>query len=105
MANPHRGGKTLPADGADPARDRAVLEINGVRMIIVVVGDASQAAATAVDLVEADHVALIELDGGLGVTGASRVIAAIEGAVPVGVVMFGAESLTDVAAFIARYDA
>jgi hypothetical protein len=105
MARPHKVGHILQAEGADPARDRVVIEINGVQMIIVGVSSPSQAATTAVELVEADHVALIELDGGLEVTGASQVIDAIQGAVPVGAVMFGAESITSAAAFIARYDA
>jgi pentose-5-phosphate-3-epimerase len=82
-----------------------MLEINGVRMIIVVVPDAAKVAAIAVELVEKENVALIELDGGLGVSGAAQVIDAIKDAVPVGAVMFGAESLINAADFIARYDA
>jgi hypothetical protein len=49
--------------------------------------------------------ALIKLDGGDGVSAAAHVIDAINRAVPVGAVMFGAESLTNAADFLARYEA
>jgi hypothetical protein len=71
----------------------------------VVVGEQEQAAPIAARLVEEDDVALIELDGGLGPVWAARVIDAVQGAVPVGAVMFGAESLAGAAVFGARYDA
>lgn len=67
--------------------------------------DSTQAAAIAVELVETEGVALIELDGGLGLSRAARVIEAVRGAVPVGAVMFGAESLAGAADFVARYNA
>jgi Family of unknown function (DUF6506) len=82
-----------------------VLDINGVRSIVVAVANPDQAAAVAVELVEQDEVALIELDGGLGMSGAARVIDAVDGKVPLGAAMFGAESLTAAAGFIARYNA
>ena len=69
MVGPHNVGHILQVEGADPQRDRVVLEIFGVRTIIVVVSDPEQAAAIAVELGDKEGVALIELDGGLGVSG------------------------------------
>jgi hypothetical protein len=105
MVKPHSVGRLLQVEGADPIRDRTVLHINGVRSIVVVAADSDQAAAVALELVEQDGVALIELDGGLGMSGAAQIIGAIAGAVPVGAVMFGAKSLTAAAEFIARHNA
>ena len=74
MVKPHSVGHILCVEGADPARDRVVLEINGVRTVIVVVPTADQAPGIAARLIEKDGMALIELDGGIGATGAARVV-------------------------------
>jgi hypothetical protein len=105
MVKPHSVGHLLLVEGADAGRDRAVLEINGVRMIVVAVPDVAQAISVAAELIESEAVALIELDGGFGVAGTAQMIDAIKGAVPVGAVTFGAESLSGIADFIARYQA
>jgi Family of unknown function (DUF6506) len=104
MVKPHNVGHILQVDGADPERDRAVFEIGGVRTIVVVVPDPAQAAAVAAELIEEESVALIEVDGGLGITGAARVVEAVAGAVPSGAVMFGAESLVGAGEFVTRYN-
>jgi hypothetical protein len=105
MPKPHAVGHILLVKGADPNRDRAVFEIGGVRTIIVVVPEPEQAPMMAARLVEEEGVALIELDGGLGPKWTSKVVEAIKGAIPVGAVMFGAESLVGAADFIKRYNA
>jgi hypothetical protein len=105
MVKPHTVGHIRYVEGADPARDRFVLEVGGVRTIVVFVADREQAVSIAAQLVDTDGVALIELDGGLGAIGYARVVEVIRGAVPVGAVMFGAESLASAANFAARYDA
>ncbi|WP_432081302.1 DUF6506 family protein [Streptomyces sp. WAC 04229] len=94
----------LHSEGADPAVDRYVRENARVRMIIVFVPTPEAAPAVAADLVEHEDVALIELDGGLGPVWAAKVVEAVEGRVPVGAVMFGAESLKGAADFARRYD-
>ncbi len=71
MVNPHDVGHILQVEGADPERDRVVLDI-GVRRLIVAVADSKQAAANAVDLVDKEGVAPIELDGGFGTSEATR---------------------------------
>lgn len=95
----------LHSEGADPAVDRIVREDGRVRMIIVFVPEPSAAPPVAVELVENEGVQLIELDGGLGSVWAAKVIEALDGRVPVGAVMFGAESLEGAAAYGARYEA
>jgi len=94
----------LHSEGANPATDRFVRENDKVRMIIVFVPNHEDAPAVAAALVEHDNVELIELDGGLGPIGAAKVIEAVGGTVPIGSVMFGAESLASAAAFGHKYD-
>jgi hypothetical protein len=77
-----------------------VLDINGVRSIVVAAANPDQVAAVAVEPVERDEVALIEVDGGLGMSGAARVMNAVDSKVPVEAVMLGAVSLTGEAEFI-----
>jgi hypothetical protein len=103
MAKAHAVGHILFVEGADPERDRVVLDIGPIRTIIVAVPHPRLAPAVASDLVEEDGVTLIEVDGGLGQVWAARVIEAVGDAVPIGAVMFGAESLASAAAFAERY--
>lgn len=93
----------LHCEGADPRVDRLVKETGKVRMIIVFVPEPATAPEVAAELLEADGVDLIELDGGLGPLWTARVLDAVDGRVPVGAVMFGAESLAGAAAFGADY--
>ncbi len=88
----------LHFEGADPARDRYVRENQRVRMIIVFVPDPEAAPAVAAELVNHEGASLIELDGGLGPIWTARVLEAVGGSVPVGTVMFEAESLAGAAA-------
>lgn len=90
---------------ADPTVDRIVREDGRVRMIIVFVPEPSAAVPVAVELVENEDAQLIEFDGGLGTVWAAKVIEEVDGRVPVGSVMFGAESLEGAAAYGARYEA
>lgn len=105
MPKPHAVGHILVVKGADPKRDRVLFEIGGIRTYVVVVPEPEQAPAMAAKLVEEEGVALIELDGGLGPKWTAKVVEAVKGSVPVGAVMFGAESLLPAAEFIKRYDA
>jgi hypothetical protein len=105
MVKPHTVGHIRYVEGADPARDRFILEVGGVRPIVAFVPDRERAATIAAELVDEDGVVLIELDGGLGAIRYARADKAIRGAVPVGAVRFGAESLAVAADFAARYDA
>lgn len=95
----------LHSEGADPAVDRIVRDDGRVRMIIVFVPQPSAAASVAFDLIHNEGVQLIELDGGLGPVWAAKVVEAVDRRVPVGAVMFGAESLQGAAAYGARYEA
>lgn len=90
--------------GADPAGERVVSEHGGVRTTVVAVPDASRVAPIAAELV-GEGAERVELCGGLGPVPAAGVVAAIGGRVPVGAVLFGAESLALVAAFQARFAA
>jgi hypothetical protein len=105
MPKPHTVGHILLVKGADSVRDRAVFEIAGVRTIVVVVPEPEHAPVMAAWLVEEEGASLIELDGGLGPKWTAKVVEAVKGVVPVGAVMFGAESLISAAAFIKRYNA
>jgi Family of unknown function (DUF6506) len=105
MVKPHTVGHIRYVEGANPERHRFVLEVNGVRTIVVFVPNAEQASLIATQLVDTDGAVLLELDGGLGAIGYARVVNAIRGAVPVGAVMFGAESLAGAADFASRYHA
>lgn len=76
----------------------------GSRTTVVGVADGAQAVRAALDLV-ADGVDSFELCGGFGPLAAAPVIEAIGGRVPAGLVLFGMESLTTVAAYKARAEA
>jgi hypothetical protein len=82
-----------------------VIDVGGVRTIVVFVPDVKAATIVARQLMDDDRVAFIELDGGLGATGYARVLEATNDTIPVGAVMFGAESLANAAEFATRYDA
>ncbi len=60
-------------------------------LVCVGIPDVAQAPAVAKQLIS-DGVELIELCGGFGAAGQAAVIAAVDGAVPVGAVFYGVEA-------------
>ncbi len=72
--------------------------------IPVFIPEPEAAPAVAAEMVNREGASLIELEGGLGPIWTARVLEAVGGSVPVGAVMFGAESHEGAAAFGARYD-
>ena len=89
--------------GTDPYTDRTVIERDGLRRILVPVPDESQAPVIAVELIESDAIALLELGGGFGAVDAARVIEAVHGRVPVGHVAYALESLDGAAQYKAAF--
>jgi hypothetical protein len=89
--------------GTDPHTDRTVIESGGLRTILVPVPDESQAPAIAVELIESDAIALLELCGGFGAVDAARVIDAVHGRVPVGHVAYALEALEGAARYKAAF--
>lgn len=89
--------------GADPATDRFEIDREGQSTTLVAVPDADTAARVATRLVD-EGVQLIELCGGFALADAARVIAAVDGRVPVGHVTFAVDSVTGAAAYKAQFD-
>jgi len=89
--------------GTDPHADRTVVERDGMRTILVPVPDESQAPAVALDLVESDGAALLELCGGFSAVDAARVVEAVQGRVPVGHVAYALESVDGASRYKARF--
>jgi hypothetical protein len=77
--------------GTDPSAER--------------VADETRAAAAAVDLIEQDGAALIELCGGFSTARAAAVVDAVGGRVPVGHVAYAVESLEGAAGYKALFEA
>ena len=88
-----RFGFIVTGAGLDPVRDRCVMTSDHFQMVAVGVPNASAGPDVARCLV-AEGVQLIELCGGFGPVGTAAVLAAINGAVPVGSVGYGPESIT-----------
>ncbi|MFI0422828.1 DUF6506 family protein [Spongiactinospora sp. 9N601] len=84
--------------------DPVVLAKDTGRTVIVGVADPAEAARAVPGLL-ADGVESIELCGGFGPLAAVPVVEAVAGRVPVGLALFGMESLTSVAAYKARAEA
>jgi hypothetical protein len=80
----------------DPAVDRARIQRDDFRAVMVGVAQPLQAIAVARELV-AEGIELIELCGGFGPVWTAKVIEAIEGCVPVGSVGYGPESIAGMA--------
>jgi Family of unknown function (DUF6506) len=80
-----------------------VIESDGLRTVLVPVPDESQAPAIAVELIESDAIALLELCGGFGAVDAARVIDAVHGRVPVGHVAYALEALEGAARYKAAF--
>ncbi len=96
----HHWGFIFDGPGLDPKKDRMVIDRGGIRTVLVGVPSVSEAANTAVELVE-ESAQFLELCGGFGPAGAARVIEAVGDRVAVGFVSFGAESLSKIAAVFA----
>lgn len=88
-------GFIYTAAGADPERDWSVVDSGACKTVLVGVERADQGVDVARRLV-GDGVQLIELCGGFGPVHTGRIIEAIDGAVPVGSVGYGPESVDQV---------
>ena len=75
------------APGAEAKKHRSLVSTPEVELVVVGIADYSAAENIAVELV-AEGVAAIELCGGFGHVGTSRVVQAVEGKAAVGVVRF-----------------
>lgn len=75
------------APEADPANHRSWVKTSQVHLLAVAVKDYAEAEAVARGLVE-EGIQAIELCGGFGNKGTARVVDAVEGKIPVGVVRF-----------------
>lgn len=95
-----RFGFIVTGNGYDPAEHVTRLESPQMVTTIVGVSRPEQAPAVARAMV-ADGVQLIELCGGFGPVWTARVIDAIAGAVPVGAVGYGPESIDQMHALFA----
>lgn len=85
------------------AEHRAVIQRGDFRAVMVGVAEPSQAVAVAKEMV-ADGIELIELCGGFGPVWTGKIIAAIEGRVPVGSVGYGPESIDGMARLFPSVD-
>lgn len=90
-------------EGADPASDRIVRETKREKLTIAFVASVDDAVSVASELVE-DGVELIELCGGFGMEGGAIVSRAIAGRAAVGGIAFGIESLSQAAAYKAKFE-
>ncbi len=81
--------------GADPDRDRSVIDTGSCRTVLVGVERAEQGVEVARSML-ADGAQLIELCGGFGPVHAAAVIEAVQGRVPVGTVGYGPEAIDGV---------
>lgn len=88
------------APGTDFRKDRTVLDFAGSRTIFVPVGPTGHTEVVT-DLLR-EGVARIELCGALGPTAFADVISIVDGSVPVGVCVFGAESAASATTFEQR---
>jgi hypothetical protein len=91
-------------EGADPRTDRTVRESANERLTIVFVPSVEAAAEVAAELAESGT-ELIELCGGFGLDAGAVVSKAVNGRAAVGTVSFGIESLTQAAAYKAKFEA
>jgi hypothetical protein len=96
----HHWGFIYTAAGADPERDYTVVDSGPCKTVLVGVSAADQGVEVARRLVR-EGVQLIELCGGFGPVHTGRIIEAIDGAVPVGSVGYGPESVDQVHAIFA----
>ena len=90
----------MGSSGYDPERHTTSLQSAEITTTVVGVSTPEQALAVAKEMV-ASGVQLIELCGGFGPIWTARVIEAIGGAVPVGAVAYGPESIDQMHALFA----
>jgi hypothetical protein len=88
-------------DGCDPARHRSVIDTPEGNVTTVGVDSVDQACAVAAEALAAGSAHFIELCGDFGEEGCRRVIAAVEGKLPVGFVTFFPEEKVKVDALFA----
>lgn len=91
-------------EDADPQSNRIVRETQNERLTIVFVPTVEAAASIAAELA-AQGTELIELCGGFGINAAAVVSEAVNGRAAVGAVSFGIDSITQAAAYKAKFDA
>lgn len=91
-------------EDADPQADRIVRETPHERLTIVFVPSVEAAAEAAAELVD-QGTELIELCGGFGLEAGAIVSKALAGRAAVGAVSFGVDSITQAAAYKAKFDA
>ena len=75
------------APEGDPAEHRAWVKTPQVELLSVAAKDYEAAAVLAADLLK-EGIQAIELCGGFGSVGVSKIVEAVEGKIPVGVVRF-----------------
>lgn len=85
-------GFIVTGSGLDPKKNRMSMRSDSFEMIAVGVSTASQGIDVAKAMV-AEGVQLIELCGGFGPVWTGKVIDAIDGAIPIGSVGYGPESI------------
>jgi len=88
-------GFIVTGAGLDPQFNRMSMASDQFEMITVGVANASQGPAVAKGMIE-NGVQLIELCGGFGPEWTGKVIEAIDGAIPVGSVAYGPESIDQI---------
>lgn len=86
MSTPLRAAFIFIAPEGDPEQHRQWVTTPQVHLLAVSVADYDAAEKLAVNLVETENIAAIELCGGFGNAGTARIAAAVN--VPVGVVRF-----------------
>lgn len=91
-------------DDADTQSERIVRETLHERLTIVFVPTVAAAASVAAELAE-QGTELIELCGGFGIEAGAVVSKAVDGRAAVGVVCFGIDSITQAAAYKAKFEA
>lgn len=91
-----RFGFIVTGAGLDPEKDRTQISSDRFTAVMVGVERPVQAIPVARQMV-ADGIQLIELCGGFGPIWTARVIEAIDGAIPVGSVGYGPESISGMA--------
>jgi hypothetical protein len=96
-----RFGFIVTGAGLDVSRSRSVLASDRFEMVTIGVASPAQGPDAARQLL-ADGVQLIELCGGFGPLGTAAVLTAVNGAVPVGSVSYGPESIGAMHALFAQ---